>query len=105
MTIGRVAVLTTPHNGRAACHYCGPCHRGCVTRSYFSALNATLPAAEATGRCTLLPNSIVSHLMVDQNSGRVSGVHVIDGVTRQTREYRGVSCFSARRRSRARASC
>ncbi len=93
MTIGRVAVLTTPHNGRAACHYCGPCHRGCVTRSYFSALNATLPAAEATGRCTLLPNSIVSHLMVDQNSGRVSGVHVIDSETRQTREYRGRLVF------------
>src|SRR3979490_3160299 len=25
MTIGRTAVLTRPHRGRAACHYCGPC--------------------------------------------------------------------------------
>jgi hypothetical protein len=24
ITIGRVAVLTRDHNGRAACHYCGP---------------------------------------------------------------------------------
>ena len=36
MTIGRVAVLTQPHNGRAACHYCGPCERGCSTGSYYS---------------------------------------------------------------------
>src|SRR5207249_4717899 len=28
VTIGRCAVLTQSHNGRAACHYCGPCHRG-----------------------------------------------------------------------------
>jgi len=36
LTMGRAAILTERHNGRAACHYCGPCHRGCVTRSYFS---------------------------------------------------------------------
>jgi choline dehydrogenase-like flavoprotein len=93
MTIGRVAVLTAPHNGRAACHYCGPCHRGCITRSYFSALNATLPAAEATGRMTLRPNSIVSHLTVHPDTGRVSGVHVIDRETRATREYRARVIF------------
>jgi len=36
LTMGRAAILTQRHNGRAACPYCGPCHRGCVTRSYFS---------------------------------------------------------------------
>ncbi len=50
MTIGRAAVLTQTHRGRAACHYCGVCHRGCITRSYFSSLNSTLPAAEKTGK-------------------------------------------------------
>src|SRR5207237_6075922 len=34
VTIGRVAILTAPHGGRAACHYCGPCERGCITHSY-----------------------------------------------------------------------
>ena len=29
VTIGRCAVLTAPLHGRPACHYCGPCHRGC----------------------------------------------------------------------------
>ena len=93
MTIGRAAVLTAPLNGRSACHYCGPCHRGCVTRSYFSALNATLPAAEATGRMTLRPYSVVRHLTVDPSSGRVSGVHVIDAQTRRALEFRARVVF------------
>ena len=93
MTIGPAAVLTAPHNGRAACHYCGPCHRGCVTRSYFSALNATLPAAEATGRMTLRPHSIVRHLTVDASTGKVSGVHVVDAQTRVSHEFRARVVF------------
>jgi choline dehydrogenase-like flavoprotein len=93
MTIGRAAVLTTPHNGRAACHYCGPCHRGCVTRSYFSAPNATLPAAEATGRLTLRPYSVVRHLALDRDTKKVSGVHVIDARTRASIEFRAKVVF------------
>ena len=87
LTIGRVAVLTQRHLGRAACHYCGPCQRGCITRSYFSSVNATLPAAEATGRLTLRPLSIVRRLVLDERTGRLSGVEVIDARTRQMREY------------------
>lgn len=87
MTIGRVAVLTAPLNGRRACHYCGPCQRGCITRSYFSSLSASLPAAEATGRLTLRPHSVVRHLVRDADTGRVARVHVIDAVTRQSHEY------------------
>jgi choline dehydrogenase-like flavoprotein len=87
LTMGRVAILTERHNGRAACHYCGPCHRGCVTRSYFSSVNATLPAAEATGRLTLLPYSIARNLVYDERTNRVSGVLVVDARTRAMREY------------------
>jgi choline dehydrogenase-like flavoprotein len=81
MTIGRVAVLTAMHNNRAPCHYCGPCQRGCSTRSYFSSVNATLPAAQATGRMTLRPYSIVRALRYDARRKRVSGVRVIDART------------------------
>src|SRR5580698_6655573 len=42
MTMGRAAILTQPHRGRLPCHYCGPCSRGCITRSYFSSVNSTL---------------------------------------------------------------
>ena len=54
MTIGRVAILTKAHNGRAACHYCGPCERGCSTFSYYSSLTTVLPDALKTGRLTLV---------------------------------------------------
>jgi choline dehydrogenase-like flavoprotein len=91
LTIGRSAVLTVDHGGRAACHYCGPCHRGCVTRSYFSSVNATLPAARATGRLTLRPHSVVHSLIVE--GGRAAGVRVIDGQTKGALEFRGRIVF------------
>ena len=93
LTIGRVATLTEGKGERAACHYCGPCHRGCITRSYFSSVNATLPAARATGRMTLRPWSIAHSLVYDPRRGRVSAVRVIDARTREQREYRGRIVF------------
>jgi glucoside 3-dehydrogenase (cytochrome c) catalytic subunit len=93
MTIGRAAILTQTHNGRAACHYCGPCHRGCITRSYFSSVNATLPVAEKTGRLTLRPYSVVHSLIFDPQTRRVSGVRVIDGQTRKAMEFQGRTIF------------
>jgi choline dehydrogenase-like flavoprotein len=93
VTIGRAAVLTVNHNGRAVCHYCGPCHRGCVTRSYFSSLTATLPAAAATGRMTLRPNSVVAEVLYDARTDRARGVRVIDAVTHEDMEFEGRVVF------------
>src|SRR5271154_6965047 len=93
LTIGRVAVLTQAHNGRAACHYCGPCHRGCITRSYFSSVNATLPVAEKTGRLTLRPFSTVHSLAFDAKTRRVSGVRVIDSQTKAALEFQAPLVF------------
>jgi glucoside 3-dehydrogenase (cytochrome c) catalytic subunit len=93
LTIGRAAILTKDHNGRAACHYCGPCERGCITRSYFSSVNATLPAAEKTGRMTLRPFSVVHSLSFDSKTRRVSGVRVIDSKSRAAVEYRAKLIF------------
>jgi choline dehydrogenase-like flavoprotein len=87
MTIGRVAILTQNHNGRLACHYCGPCEKGCATHSYFSSLAATLPAARATGRMTLRPNSVVAEILYDPKTSRASGVRVIDARTRHETEF------------------
>jgi choline dehydrogenase-like flavoprotein len=86
-TIGRVAILTQNHNGRAACHYCGPCERGCSTGSYFSSQSSTLPAAQKTGRLTIVPDSVVHSLIYDDAKNRVSGVRVIDANTKEQREY------------------
>jgi choline dehydrogenase-like flavoprotein len=93
LTIGRAAILTKDHNGRAACHYCGPCERGCITRSYFSAVNATLPAAEKTGRMTLRTFSVVHSLSFDSKTRRVTGVRVIDAKSRAAVEYRAKLIF------------
>jgi choline dehydrogenase-like flavoprotein len=95
MTIGRSAVLTRDHNGRAVCHYCGPCHRGCITKSYFSSLTATLPAAEETGNLTLRPDSVVHSVIWDPGLGRVTGVRVIDRETREPLEFFGRIVFLA----------
>src|SRR5215469_4147785 len=93
MTIGRAAVLTRPHNGRYPCHFCGPCHRGCITRSYFSSLNATLPAAEKTGRLTMRPYSVVHSLIFDSQTRRVTGVRVVDSQTKKALEFQAKIIF------------
>jgi len=93
MTIGRSAVLTQVHKGRAACHYCGVCHRGCITQSYFSSLNSTLPAAQKTGRFTLRPYSVVHSLIFDPKTRKVSGVRVIDAQTKNALEFKGRIVF------------
>jgi choline dehydrogenase-like flavoprotein len=91
--IGRCAVLTVDHRGRSACHYCGPCERGCITRSYFSSVNATLPAAEKTGKMTLRPHSVVHSVGFDPKTRRATGVNVIDGQTKTSIEFRGKVVF------------
>jgi choline dehydrogenase-like flavoprotein len=93
LTIGRCAILTEAHNERKACHYCGYCERGCITRSYFSSINATLPAARLTGKLTLRPHSVVHSLIYDRRRSRVTGVRVIDGDTKHAIEFSGRVIF------------
>lgn len=88
VTEGRSAVLTKPLNGRAACHHCGPCNRGCITKSYFSSPTTTLAAAEATGRLTLQPDAVVSHITMDSRTGKADGVAWFERESRQPRETR-----------------
>lgn len=96
VTIGRTAILTQKHNGRAACHYCGPCHRGCITRSYFNSPATTLADAEATGRLTILTESVAARVLMD--GGKASGVAYVDAATRDLRSVHGkliVLCASS----------
>src|SRR2546427_350998 len=93
VTIGRVAILTAPHRGRAACHYCGPCERGCITHSYFNSIGVTLPAARATRRLTLRPYSVGESVLYDERRDRAAGVRVIDAQTHQALEFRARVVF------------
>jgi choline dehydrogenase-like flavoprotein len=89
----RVAMLTAAPKPwmkkRARCHYCGDCGNGCDVGAMFNSLSSTLPVAEATGRMTLRPNSIVRHIIVDPKTGKAKGVACVDRVTRQEFEVSG----------------
>jgi choline dehydrogenase-like flavoprotein len=56
-------------------------------------VNATLPAAEKTGRMTLRPYSVVHSVIFDARTRKVTGVRVIDAKTRTTTEFRGKIIF------------
>ena len=88
VTTGRVANLTRPLNGRAACHYCGPCEQGCVTRSYFNAAFTTVADALKTGNTTLITDAMVYRVLTDPDTHKATGVMYIDRSTRAVREVR-----------------
>jgi glucoside 3-dehydrogenase (cytochrome c) catalytic subunit len=86
VTIGRSANLTKPINGRAACHYCGPCEQGCVTHSYFNAAFTTVADALKSGNTTLITNAMVYKVLMDPQANRATGVMYIDRNTREVKE-------------------
>lgn len=73
--------------GRNNCQARSLCSRGCPYGGYFSSNSATLPAAQATGRLTLQPDSIVHSIIYDEQKKRASGVRVIDANTKEMTEY------------------
>ncbi len=93
LTIGRCAIQTEAKNGRGACHYCGPCRRGCSVGAYFSSQSSTLPAAKKTGRLTTRTDSVVDGLDYDLSSRKISGVRVIDANTGEKTLYRSRIVF------------
>src|SRR6266536_1291072 len=89
VTPTRTANLTRPINGRAACHYCGPCDRGCVTHSYFNSAFTTVADALKTGNCTHIPNAMAYKVLMDSARNRARGLLYIDRITRQPKEVYG----------------
>jgi choline dehydrogenase-like flavoprotein len=73
----RLAILTKPLNGRAACHYCAQCGRGCLTASNFSSSQVMIPPAQATGRFTLIDNAMAREIVLGA-SGKAEAVSYID---------------------------
>src|SRR5882724_6641108 len=74
---GRLSILTKPLNGRAACHYCGQCNRGCKTNSNFTSTNVLVAPALRTGKLTLKTNAMAREITLDR-TGRASGVIYVD---------------------------
>jgi len=80
----RLSILTRPHNGRAACHYCGQCNRGCAVNANFSSPNVLLFPALETGRLTIVTGAMAREVTLDRQ-GRADGVLYIDKATRTER--------------------
>jgi choline dehydrogenase-like flavoprotein len=93
MTIGRVANLTVPHNGRSQCQYRNKCWLGCPFGGYFSTQSSTLPAALKTGNLTLRPFSIVTRVLYDKDAKKATGVEVLDAETNKTYEFKSKIVF------------
>jgi choline dehydrogenase-like flavoprotein len=77
----RMAILTKPVNGRAPCHYCAQCGRGCISASNFSSSQVMIPPARATGRFTMIPNAMAREIIVSKD-GKAQAVSYIDKTTR-----------------------
>ncbi len=78
----RMAIITKPVNGRAPCHYCGQCGRGCMSASNFSSSQVMIPPAAATGRLTMIYNAMAREIVVDK-TGKAQAVSYIDKATRK----------------------
>jgi choline dehydrogenase-like flavoprotein len=86
VTMGRAAILTRNLNGRQACHYCGPCERGCITTSYFSSPFTTIADAQKTGRLTLLTNAVAARVLM--RDGKADAIEYVDKDSRDIKRVR-----------------
>lgn len=97
----RLSILTKPHNGRAACHYCGQCGRSCATHSNFSSPSVLLPPAMETGNLEIINYAMVRE--VTYQDGKATGVSYVNKQDRKEYKVRAKivvlaasSCESAR---------
>lgn len=93
----RVANLTQPTEeqsglGRGQCQSRNHCYRGCSFGAYFSSNSSTLPAAERTGNCTMLYDTVVLSVEYDEAAGRATSVKVLNTKTgeRRTISFRAI---------------
>ncbi len=83
----RLSILTQSVNGRAKCHFCGQCGRGCATSSNFQSPTVLIPPAMATKRLTIIANAMAREVTVD-GAGLASGVSYVDKNTRRDNHVR-----------------
>ncbi|HEY9517035.1 MAG TPA: GMC family oxidoreductase [Gemmatimonadaceae bacterium] len=76
----RLSILTKPLNGRAACHYCGQCNRGCAVNANFSSPGVLIAPALETGRLTLITGAMAREVTTD-GSGAATGVSYVNKAT------------------------
>jgi choline dehydrogenase-like flavoprotein len=87
MVAGRRAVLTRPHNGHPACHYCGACGRGCDVGAFFNSSDYLIEPALTSGRLRVVDNAVVARVLTDAE-GQANGVQYFDRYTKEERRIR-----------------
>jgi choline dehydrogenase-like flavoprotein len=81
-----LAINSQPYNGRPPCQHCGFClFFGCEFRAKSTSMAVMLPAAEATGRCEIRPESYVARIETSRD-GRATGVLYFDRAKRLERQ-------------------
>src|ERR1041385_1183869 len=83
----RMAMLTKYIPGRAACHYCGQCGRGCRTASAFSSSQAMVFPAMKTGKLTVITGAMARELITN-GDGQVTAVSYVDKSTRTEKQVK-----------------
>ena len=89
LTIGRTAHITdnVTKGQRVKCQHRNLCMRGCPLGAYFSSNSSTLPAAQAIGKLTLHPFSVVTEILYDKDVKKATGVRVLDSETNETTDF------------------
>jgi len=80
----RLSILTKPLHGRAACHYCGQCNRGCMVNANFTSPNVLIFPAMKTGKLTILTNAMAREVTTNAQ-GVATGVSYVDKHSGQDR--------------------
>lgn len=94
----RCAHLSQPQaihieQGRVQCLHRKLCQRGCPFGGYFSSNASTIPWAQKTGNLTLRPYSVAHSVLYDKESGRATGVKVIDTETLEEIDFHAKVVF------------
>ncbi|HYL58299.1 MAG TPA: GMC family oxidoreductase, partial [Candidatus Acidoferrales bacterium] len=91
---GRMAINSRPREGRSACWQLGFCFQGCKSGAKWSTLYTEVPAAEATGKLDLRPESMVMQIKHDA-SGKATEVLYADKNGKHQAQKARVVCVAA----------
>ena len=70
--------------GRAKCHYCGHCMRGCEIDSKYTSANTPIPKALRTGNLTLHTGASMTKILMSKDGSRAEGIVYRDATGEQT---------------------
>lgn len=90
---GNMAINSVPRHGRGRCMQIGFCFQGCKSGAKWSTLYTEIPAAEATGKLDLRPQSHVLRIEHDAR-GRASAVVYRDQDGKEQRQKARIVCVA-----------